>query len=68
MEYRWDSTAGCLMRFDAEKWIFEGFDWEKRKWEHYDEAYNAYVGIYDGFLDKITEKDVNDIIKRDLKK
>ena len=68
MEYRWDSTAGCLVRFDAKKNIFEGFNWKTGKWQRSNNAYDAYVGIYDGFLDKITEQDVNDIIKRDLKK
>ena len=63
MEYRFDATAGCLIRFDANKHIFEGYDWKKEIWEDYDEAYNAYVGIYDGFLHKITEVDAEQIIR-----
>lgn len=56
------------MRFDSNKSVFEGFNWKTGKWQRSNNAYDAYVGIYDGFLDKIAEQDANNIIKRDLKK
>ena len=63
MEYRWDAKAGCLMRFDRKKDVYEGYDWGKKKWEDYDEAYDASVGIYDGFLHKIDEQEAARLIK-----
>ena len=67
MEYRYDVTTGCLIRFDGKRDIYEGYDWAKKIWEPYDEAYDAYVGIYDGFLHKITEANANQIIKEKVR-
>lgn len=64
MEYRWDSRDGELLRFDREKDVHEGYNWKDKKWEECREAYDASVGIYDGFLHKISEQEATDIIKK----
>ena len=63
MEYRWDGRDGELIRFDRKRDIHEGYNWKQHKWEECPEAFDASVGIYDGFLRKITEQEAEEIIK-----
>jgi len=66
MEYRHDSTWHAVLRFDSDKEIYEGYNWKEKKWQKSDNAYAAAWGRYDGYLDKITEQQADDIIKQRL--
>jgi hypothetical protein len=66
-EYRYNATDGELLRFDRKKGVYEAYNWREKKWHNSDNAYDAYVGTYDGFLHKITEANANQVIREKVR-
>ncbi len=63
MQYRYCARDGELLRYDNEKDIHEGYNWKQKKWEECPEAVDASLGVYDGFLHKITDAQAEQIIR-----
>ena len=55
--------GNLIFSHDRKRDIHEGYNWKQHKWEECPEAFDASVGIYDGFLRKITEQEAEEIIK-----
>lgn len=62
--YCYCGRDGCLMRYNTYRDVYEGYNWKERIWEDYDEAYDASAGLYDGFVETITEQEAEEIIRK----